>query len=651
MKIDSVRVQAVMERTPPSLGDHFTTYKQYKDDTDSIAGWLAKNALRCGYKIPTAAGPASQPPTTRLKGKARKEAREAVKAPAKASATGPKYTIAVSDFVRMAKTIADFTPKVAIPKALDNLFSRAIEARKRCAQLYEEHLHGGEESNKRHAHFTNVLNNAWETLRPFKEARTSRVKKPTAQTSVAEKPLMELVNRFSGLNVEQASDQDSGSEQTSAAESDEDDYKLTDVAPVVVVRDEEDIEDDFFFAIFSFMEELSDVRDFIRRVWESYRDGVGELVLSSLLTNTAIQLVRRAEHELEFTVERPKKFPAASYPVWTFPGIFMYEMHSGDTSKKLADLDTFLKPSEMIPQFTCSHSELCLWEPYATLKHFLYEVRYRGNQYIIPDVVNDADVPETFRRLKSLFPCFQGISNAMAESFANDEITSGIGVALQTETAPIWVAFGLQLLLDMQDELHDMPDKALKEVKQHARSKIGDIRRRKLDREPFSAAGQGTVWLNSTLDCYELDILGDNFRKTLMGGGIVDSRTMRPASFSPDEIKNVPGLPQFFREPDFFLRHNFVKCGMLKYGIYLHTHHYAVSFEFAWRGITSMVHLYVACRSLFPDDPVWPDMVSVQPALAPQILQTACYVQFMFPLLPLFLFTPTSLISHISFYS
>lgn len=594
------------------LGDNFTTYRQYKDDTESIAGWLAKNALRCGYKIPTAAGPASHPPTARLKGKARKEARGA----AKASSTGPRYTIAVSDFVHMAKAIADYKPKVTVPRALDNLFNRAIEARRRCTQWYEEHLHDVEDSNRRHAHFTSVLTTAWETLRPFKEARASRsTKRPAPEVLGADnKPLVELVNRFSGLNVEHSAEQDPEQEQAGVPEQDEDDFKLTDVAPVVVVRGEDDIEDDFFFAIFVFMGELSDVREFIRRVWASYRDGIGELMLSSLLTNTAIQMVRRAEHELDFTIDRPKKFPSSSYPVWTFPGIFMYEMHSNDTVKAHS-LDDFLKPSPLVSHFGCSHAELCLWEPYSALKLFLYELQYRGKQYLMPDgseYVGSPDLPETIRRLKRMLPCFQSISNAMAESFANDEITSGVGVALQTDTVPIWVAFGLQLLLDMQDELRTAPDKALKEVKQHARARIGEIRRRKLDKPPFDRAGQGTEWLRSTLDVYELDILGDNFRRTLAGGGIMDARTMRVASLDLDDLKNVPGIPEFLREPDFFLRNNYVKCGMLKYGLHLHTHHYAVSFEFAWRGITSMVHLYVACRSLFPDDPVWPDMVSAQ---------------------------------------
>lgn len=84
----------------------------------------------------------------------------------------------------------------------------------------------------------------------------------------------------------------------------------------------------------------------------------------------------------------------------------MYEMHKGDTRNN-SDLDGFLKPSEMVSHFDCSHAELCIWEPYTALKHFLYEVRGRGKQYIVPDgadYVGGPEVPEIFRRIKRMLP-------------------------------------------------------------------------------------------------------------------------------------------------------------------------------------------------------------------------------------------------------
>ena len=47
-------------------------YKQYKDDTELIAGWLAEESLKCGYDLTTNRGPVHNV-TGRLKGKARKQ--------------------------------------------------------------------------------------------------------------------------------------------------------------------------------------------------------------------------------------------------------------------------------------------------------------------------------------------------------------------------------------------------------------------------------------------------------------------------------------------------------------------------------------------------------------------------------------------------
>jgi hypothetical protein len=95
-----------MDEVRSTLGEHYTTYKQYKADTNSVAGWLAQNALRCGLKIsvPASTTPA---PATRLKGKARKLAREV--------GTNEPCEINVSDFERLAKGTVDFKPRVMVP--------------------------------------------------------------------------------------------------------------------------------------------------------------------------------------------------------------------------------------------------------------------------------------------------------------------------------------------------------------------------------------------------------------------------------------------------------------------------------------------------------------------------------------------------------
>ncbi|KAI0179859.1 hypothetical protein GGR52DRAFT_587363 [Hypoxylon sp. FL1284] len=562
--------------------ERFSTYEQYKEDTEAIAGWLAYNSRRCGYVLdgPVSAGP-SNAPSARLKGKARKQARSVgAKSASTPTPLKPQYAINVSDFSRMAKAIADFKPKVVIPTALDNLFSRAIDARRRFTDWYKHSSHGEEKSNERHAHFTGVLNSAWEILRPFEPARKSHVKKQPANVPNTES-LTNLANRFSKLEVEQSEDILDTETSTSA---EQDDYKLTDIAPVTIVKSEEGIEEDFFFAIFAFMQELDELRAYIRHMWLGYSKGIMELMACSLLTNTAIQLVRRAEQELDFME---------------------------DMSSRGQDLDSFLKPSPRFFVLDCSHADLCLMETFGALKHSLYRFKAQGGQYLLAgNVGHQKGTPETLARITDMLPCFQGVARAMADSFTGDEITSGIGVMFDSQVIPIWVAFAVQALLDIQDELKAIPKKATPEVKQHARKKLAAFRSMDLSHEPFSKAEQGTQWLAATLGAYELDVLGDNFRKTLIGANVMrdaNGRTM-PLSRNLDAIRGQPGTHEFMFEPDYFLRINPVKCGMLKYGLYLQSHNHAVQFEASGRNITPMVHLYVACRTVFPDDPVWPDM-------------------------------------------
>jgi hypothetical protein len=52
------------------LGD---VYKQYNEDTEFVAGWLAEESLRCGYELTTVHAAPTQKSTGRLKGKARKQ--------------------------------------------------------------------------------------------------------------------------------------------------------------------------------------------------------------------------------------------------------------------------------------------------------------------------------------------------------------------------------------------------------------------------------------------------------------------------------------------------------------------------------------------------------------------------------------------------
>ena len=86
-----------------------SSYLQYKDDTNTVASWLAKTAKACGYAVDVLVEDKQQKqhPTGRLKGKGRKQAREAATkndgSSAALSNRAPVYAIALKDFTSLAE--------------------------------------------------------------------------------------------------------------------------------------------------------------------------------------------------------------------------------------------------------------------------------------------------------------------------------------------------------------------------------------------------------------------------------------------------------------------------------------------------------------------------------------------------------------------
>lgn len=94
------------------------TYRLYKDDTTAYLTWLAITAESHGHQIhvPSAAPKPRTMPTPRLKGKARKLAQNAAKAPKQTVQPGKQHQLSLEEFTPCAETLANARPRVVIPK-------------------------------------------------------------------------------------------------------------------------------------------------------------------------------------------------------------------------------------------------------------------------------------------------------------------------------------------------------------------------------------------------------------------------------------------------------------------------------------------------------------------------------------------------------
>lgn len=268
----------------------YSSYRRYKEDTNTFTTWLSKAAQACGFKL---AGKKSEkvhspepssdpiPVAPRLKGKARKEA----KAQALASANNQsglneerkpvqvsKYEMTTSNLIEQAEAVAN-SGKVNMSVNVLRIARRAINARKRCTNWFKKTESKDEASTQAHAHFTATLEQALNILKPcYNNQSFSSDHQPITQ-----KPAQsfddDLTNRFRMLQVE---DKDN-------------DVDIT--APEIIVEpkgnskksrakgpsEQEvwELEEEFYieiaFVAFCFFEDLHRIQDFLKKTWQEYK--------------------------------------------------------------------------------------------------------------------------------------------------------------------------------------------------------------------------------------------------------------------------------------------------------------------------------------------------------------------------------------------
>lgn len=133
----------------------FSTYVEYKRDTDAIAGWLASSAKVAGFSANSFSSvKTKQLPSTRLKGKDRTEAKKKSSAMSDtpASAGGPRYVIGIQDFTAMAEYL--LAKKVPVPRSFQSTLNRVITVRSGFGTKMSKHGDDiSDEANANHENF------------------------------------------------------------------------------------------------------------------------------------------------------------------------------------------------------------------------------------------------------------------------------------------------------------------------------------------------------------------------------------------------------------------------------------------------------------------------------------------------------------------
>ncbi|MCJ1324472.1 hypothetical protein MMC10_001134 [Thelotrema lepadinum] len=281
-----------------------STYLQYKDDTDAVASWLATTAQAHGFRVnflnndpnckendkqaseePFNKQTSTPKPSGRLKGKARKVAREAQKnanLDSTSTATNTQtYIIPIKDFVRLAEQLVQCKkPAVRVPASFTGAIDRAIATR----QSHGEQIsRSGRQADEGHTFFIDILQQVRDILCP----RTPRNTSTSAETHLGTET--HSSNRFDGLKVEETSDQFLNKP----------DVMLKNPKPKATVRFEAERNDldEALFGFYLMLEDYHELHTLICECWKEYREGTSDLICVSVTTNAAIELARHLEEE------------------------------------------------------------------------------------------------------------------------------------------------------------------------------------------------------------------------------------------------------------------------------------------------------------------------------------------------------------------
>ncbi|WKT54174.1 hypothetical protein QSH57_004758 [Fusarium oxysporum f. sp. vasinfectum] len=454
-------------------------YQQYKRDTDIVASWLASTAKKHGYTTSLAAPPtagaaankSAAPSSGRLKGKARKEAKQQQKQHVEPSGIDakdapdplpkPKYVLAIRDFVPLAEFIAckltTTTPIEAnngagIPLFFRTALERAIRVRKMFSMhLSETNKQLSVRANTAHAYFVSVLEKVRYVL--FKVEGGSGVafnmaSEKGATNAIHDNSVVEAKIRdfslFQVLQVYEPSETFSDSPGVVLpAPSSPIDLEYT-------VENEES-ETECIFAFTTLLKDFIKLRQEVSNLWNEYRSGKIDLAAAAVGANLAIELTRSMEEEMAPLLKKhggalallPKYFGAVCQSLGLDP--FQKERFSDDMNFACYDIGaTFLyNAASLLETIRTAAPYSARHMPCYTGKFGWYDAQ-RAHLETMDNrqrwAQDKAALLEVVPDITLLFE-LEGIP-------VLDEFARGVKYMFETQEIPVWLCFAVQNYLD-----------------------------------------------------------------------------------------------------------------------------------------------------------------------------------------------------------
>ena len=559
-----------------------SNYLQYKEDTKAIAVWLATTARSRNYPEDDLISKVEKQPSGRLKGKARQAARGREKTTdttkGASSRKVSRYKIRMNDFAKLAEWIAGQTkPKIPVPTSVLNILHRAILARR----SFGKHvMKKDRQSETNHQHFVDVLEHVRSVLAPRSLAKD----KVTRQKDQSKEET--LANQFDVLNIEEPSQ--AFLDAPDVLHGVKADYGMDCEADCDI---EIETLEEVLFALKLIQDDCDNFRGIISESWLGYSDHKYDLIPVSIMTNTAIDLVRGFEEDAE--------------PLFSKHGgseqVLQHLLQAEhDTSR--GDLLNMNHLDHTIKSIMYDAPDGFFWYPYLILHQFLLagdtlSVLAEDDdelwQYDSGAERSTMTAPEKFGEdrvlLRRVLYASSVPDSVVKPPFPEDELSRGLRMAVATKRLPLWLIFAAQIHLDIHHTLRKDVAAPFREVLDLANSIKASINAN----TQFHTALSLKDWPESN------NVLVEKFLES-MEAFVFRARTIR--------WEQKLGYPARSFEPRMLDTSHPLRCGLLAYGLRVKFQEIGLMYPNAWNSILWTYYLYQALHQHGYLDTVWADL-------------------------------------------
>ncbi|KAK5708330.1 hypothetical protein LTR97_000870 [Elasticomyces elasticus] len=409
-------------------------YKLYKAGTAKLVQWLAKSAERCCDLKSVIKSLGSS--------KRSRQGRDT-----------SAIDIRTQELIQLAEVIAKAQPQVAVPESIILITLDVIAGRKECAEWYSaQALEDGsdlDKENSSHRHFILVLEKVLQVLKTTRSEIPPTLSDNKASTKAKKKARDvaaqgELSNLFACLEVEEPSTLAQTSQQKKPA-------GVADHSVATTFQLVEE-QDDRGFATWCHLQDLNDVRQFLKETWLEYSRGEISFLAASSTTDTAFGLLRCADEDFTEILPQCSTWQGLSeflgitgfcrgQVLWIAPAT------EGDTSNINSDVN--------IVELLCPVAHRCLHsyslDAWAVCDASDDNKEADEDLYLPSEGVQYHPFCEV---LHELAPRLHNIAHSRScEHIIVDEFVQGLADMHRKNNVPMWMVVACQTYLDIYDLL------------------------------------------------------------------------------------------------------------------------------------------------------------------------------------------------------